>query len=68
MGCEGCLTTQKELSRQFEKVYEDSKKYAIEIQKMVVIYRQSDGSYQFMEAESARRSGIQPIQFISHLF
>lgn len=67
MGCPGCLLSEKEKQDQIMQVSAKAKEYAIEHQKMVVLYWLSDKQVDFMVADQARESGISPIKFISHL-
>jgi hypothetical protein len=67
MGCPGCLISERELQQLMETVEKDGKAYAVEHQKLVVIYLDDERRPRFMEHGAAKSAGIIPIKHISHL-
>lgn len=67
MGCTGCLPTEKELQDLIKSVYDKAKTDAKENKKLHIIYMDSEGKPQYMEAEAAKLAGLRPIQFVSHM-
>lgn len=67
MSCGNCLPTQRELQELIEKVSIEAKQYAVDNQKMVMVYRMDDGTVAFMEAEAGRSLGIVAVKYLSQL-
>lgn len=67
MGCAGCLPDAKEQQAQKELIRKKAKQDAVKLQKLMVLYINAEREVCYMEAEAARNSCIQPIEFVSHL-
>jgi len=67
MGCPGCLLTEIELQQHLQDTIQKAKNYAVQIQKMVIVYQSGPDSYRYMEAEAARSNNLIAVQYITHL-
>lgn len=66
-GCTGCLPSEREQQQMLEKLYNEAKAYAVQIQKLVFIYVDAESNPLYIEAEAGRLAGYKPIQFVSYL-
>lgn len=67
MGCTGCLLNEREKQQAIDSAGKKAKDYAVEINKLVVLYWLDETTVSHMEADAAKSAGIQPIQYISPL-
>ena len=65
MGC-GCCAERKARVT-LENVRKLAEIYAKEIKSLVVLYRQYDGAYNFMAADTPEAAEVRAIEYISHL-
>lgn len=64
MSCEGCQLSVKGQSRSLDTIKAEAKKYAIEHQKTVAIYKEAN-EYLFIEAGEATRLNLPIMEYIS---
>lgn len=64
MGCEGCLTSAKGQNQQLETIKDEARRYAIESEKTMAVYKEGT-EYFFAEAGEAISRGLPVMEFIS---
>ena len=64
MGCEGCLISAKGQAQTLDAVRAEAKKYAIENETTVAIYKEGN-DYRYTSAETAVRAGIPVLEYLS---
>lgn len=68
MSCAGCNSKRKADEEAITKIRTQAKKYAVDLQKDVIIYLDRTGKWAYMEAQAARNAKIRATGgMVSHL-
>lgn len=64
MGCDGCLTSAKGQNQQLETVKNEARKYAIQTEQTMAVYKEGT-DYFYTEAGEAIARGLPVMEFVS---